>query len=446
MFENILGQDITEQLIRDIEGSTLAPSLLFAGPEASGKGSSALELGRVLCCEAGGSWNCPCASCASHRYLGSQDMLVLGPRPFSAEIAACRHSLSTDYAGQAPRLLFIRSIRKLLLRFSPVLWEGDAKLKKVNGLLLDINESLEDFSRAAEEGNEGELPALADAVLNLAFELEADGIGGHIPIDQIRRAAWWGRLAPGGKRKILIIENADRMQEGARNSLLKILEEPPPALTIVLCAIREGDLLPTLRSRLRVYRFIRREKACEEEVLRRVFRDKDGVLPGTLMDYLNAFIPPSEEELLPLAAWFAASVAAGAFAARRSQAGLSQALLALGKYASPLAEEGGLGRPSDMETVIDELIKRCGRFRVRGLFGRFLSRLLSLISSALRDEGPEGLVFRDYALERISDAGSAHMVYNQSPSLALERLFVELKEGLCTGPALLSASLGRTGG
>jgi DNA polymerase-3 subunit gamma/tau len=444
MFENILGQDLTGQLIRDITGGTLAPSILFAGPEAAGKGSAALELGRVLSCEGDGSWNCPCASCASHRYLGSQDMLVLGPKPFSAEIAACRHSLSGDSGPQA-RFLFTRAIRKLLLRFSPVLWEGDAKLKKINGVLLDLNEKLDDFSRAAEEGDGAALLGLADAVLGLAFELESEGIGGHIPIDQIRRAAYWSRLAPLGKRKILIIENADRMQEGARNSLLKILEEPPPDLTIVLCAVREGDLLPTLRSRLRVYRFIRRCRDCEEEVLRRIFRDRDSVLTGTLMDYLNAFIPPSEEELLSLAAWFAASFAAGAFSALRNRGGPSPALLALGKYSSPLAEGGGLGRPADMGDLIGELVKRTDRFRVRGLFDRFLSRLLFLISCALKDGGPPALVFREYALQRISDAGSAHTVYNQSPSLALERLFVELKEGLCVSPALL-ASFPHSGG
>jgi DNA polymerase-3 subunit gamma/tau len=443
MFENILGQDLSSQLIRDIEGGKLAPSVLFAGPEAAGKGSAALELGRVLSCEAQGSWNCSCPSCGSHRYLASQDLLALGPKPFSAEIAACRHSLSQDYTSVPARLLFIRSVRKLLLRFSPVLWEGDAKLKKINGLLLDLNEKLEDFSQAGEDG-EG-LPALADAVLAPAFELESGGISDHIPIDQIRRAAYWSRLAPGGKRKILIMENADRMQEGARNSLLKILEEPPPNLTIVLCTVRESDLLPTVRSRLRVYRFARRSRAREEEVLHRVFRDRDGVLTGTLMDYLNSFIPPSEEELLPLAAWFAASFAAGAFSALRNQAEVSPALLALGKYTSPLAEAGGLGRPAGMGEVIGELITRSGRFRVRGLFGRFLSRLLFLISCALREGGPEAVVFRDYALEKIRDAGSAHMVYNQNPSLALERLFVELKEGLCTSPAFLSGPLLRSG-
>jgi DNA polymerase III gamma/tau subunit len=34
--------------------------------------------------------------------------------------------------------------------------------------------------------------------------------------------------APAGKRKILIIENAERMNEASSNALLKMLEEPLP--------------------------------------------------------------------------------------------------------------------------------------------------------------------------------------------------------------------------
>ena len=51
MFENVLGQDVTGQLIGDIEAGVLAPAMLFSGPPASGKGTSALELGRIISCE-----------------------------------------------------------------------------------------------------------------------------------------------------------------------------------------------------------------------------------------------------------------------------------------------------------------------------------------------------------------------------------------------------------
>jgi DNA polymerase III delta' subunit len=54
--------------------------------------------------------------------------------------------------------------------------------------------------------------------------------------------------AEGGAR-VAIIEQAHRLNEDAQNALLKMLEEPPPGVTIILCADDEECLLPTVRSR-----------------------------------------------------------------------------------------------------------------------------------------------------------------------------------------------------
>jgi len=52
-----------------------------------------------------------------------------------------------------------------------------------------------------------------------------------------------------GGWRVAIIQSADRMNEDAQSALLKTLEEPPPGVTIVLCADREWRLMPTVRSR-----------------------------------------------------------------------------------------------------------------------------------------------------------------------------------------------------
>jgi DNA polymerase III delta' subunit len=54
--------------------------------------------------------------------------------------------------------------------------------------------------------------------------------------------------AEGGAR-VAIIEQAHRLNEDAQNALLKLLEEPPAGVTIVLCADDDECLLPTVRSR-----------------------------------------------------------------------------------------------------------------------------------------------------------------------------------------------------
>jgi len=54
--------------------------------------------------------------------------------------------------------------------------------------------------------------------------------------------------AEGGAR-VAIVEAAHRLNLDSQNALLKLLEEPPPGATIVLCAEDEEALLPTVRSR-----------------------------------------------------------------------------------------------------------------------------------------------------------------------------------------------------
>lgn len=57
-----------------------------------------------------------------------------------------------------------------------------------------------------------------------------------------------------GRYRVVIIEDADRMAERTSNVLLKALEEPPELTIWVLCAPSDADLLPTIRSRVRMLR------------------------------------------------------------------------------------------------------------------------------------------------------------------------------------------------
>jgi DNA polymerase-3 subunit delta' len=52
-----------------------------------------------------------------------------------------------------------------------------------------------------------------------------------------------------GQRRVFLIDQIDRAFEQAANSLLKILEEPPAHLILILTAANPYDLLPTIRSR-----------------------------------------------------------------------------------------------------------------------------------------------------------------------------------------------------
>ncbi|MFK4227384.1 DNA polymerase III subunit delta' [Streptomyces sp. NPDC019890] len=66
--------------------------------------------------------------------------------------------------------------------------------------------------------------------------------------DLVRRA----QLSPaGGRWQVIILEDADRLTEGAGNVLLKAVEEPAARTVWLLCAPSLEDVLPTIRSRCR---------------------------------------------------------------------------------------------------------------------------------------------------------------------------------------------------
>jgi DNA polymerase-3 subunit delta' len=58
-----------------------------------------------------------------------------------------------------------------------------------------------------------------------------------------------------GTRRVFLIDQADRANEQAANSLLKTLEEPPDHLILIMTAENVYDLLPTIRSRSVVLNF-----------------------------------------------------------------------------------------------------------------------------------------------------------------------------------------------
>lgn len=77
-----------------------------------------------------------------------------------------------------------------------------------------------------------------------------DGPLRQISIQQIRLLKDRAQFGPlKGKWRVFLIDQVDRANEQAANSLLKILEEPPPYLLIFLTAENVYDLLPTIRSR-----------------------------------------------------------------------------------------------------------------------------------------------------------------------------------------------------
>ncbi|HZM66995.1 MAG TPA: DNA polymerase III subunit delta' [Nakamurella sp.] len=82
-----------------------------------------------------------------------------------------------------------------------------------------------------------------------------------------------------GRWQIVLIEDADRLTEGASNALLKAVEEPPPHTVFLLCApsTHPDDVSVTIRSRCRVLSL----RTPSAEAIADVLVRRDGIDPGT---------------------------------------------------------------------------------------------------------------------------------------------------------------------
>jgi DNA polymerase-3 subunit delta' len=78
--------------------------------------------------------------------------------------------------------------------------------------------------------------------------------GLSIGVDEMRSIVQIASRRPSaGRWQIVLVEDADRLTEGAANALLKVVEEPPPSTVFLLCApsVDPEDIAITLRSRCR---------------------------------------------------------------------------------------------------------------------------------------------------------------------------------------------------
>ena len=74
----------------------------------------------------------------------------------------------------------------------------------------------------------------------------------QLRVDDVRPLVQLAQRRPsGGRWRVIVVEDADRLNDNSGNVLLKALEEPPPRTVWVLCAPSADDVLVTVRSRCR---------------------------------------------------------------------------------------------------------------------------------------------------------------------------------------------------
>ena len=94
-------------------------------------------------------------------------------------------------------------------------------------------------------------------LLRRAWDQEKKRLKTVITVDEVRRLKSFFQLSSAdGGRRVAIVDSADEMNPNAANALLKVLEEPPADVTLLLVSHQPSGLLPTIRSRCRELRLV----------------------------------------------------------------------------------------------------------------------------------------------------------------------------------------------
>jgi DNA polymerase-3 subunit delta' len=94
-----------------------------------------------------------------------------------------------------------------------------------------------------------------------------------------------GRKAAMSRGKVFVIEQAELMSSAAQNASLKTLEEPQGRTIIILLATQAGALLPTIRSRCQIIRFVPLERdVVQRELEKRRISKSDAADAADLTD------------------------------------------------------------------------------------------------------------------------------------------------------------------
>lgn len=391
MFENIIGNElVVKRLENELLNNTLPPSILFSGPKYSGKLSLALELARVLSCSEEAEWNCTCRFCQDHRTLQATNLVCLGYRDFLSEIHAAGETYKANNT-KAALFLFSRSVKKLLLRFSSVLWENQlnflnkqaSNFEKIKEYLTSLDEDLE-FSQKEKQVNN---------ILKIASSLQAVLPSNGITIDQVRNVRNWLFSSSSSDARIVIIENLETSNISVRNSLLKLLEEPPANTYLILLTNNKSTIIHTILSRVRIYSLPERTKDDTAEIITKIFRSRE-YAKLSLEDYFLRNLGLSGNEILDDAKFFL---------------------------------EKALETNPNSFYFPTELINK---YSQANLFLPFMNKLILAISDFIKDRDENGFVFlADKWTKMIYASTVLADEYNANLKNSLEKLFLDMKAG-----------------
>ena len=238
-------QSKTAQEIWDSYTSSLLPqSLLFYGPKNSGRLTGAMDLSFLLTGEE-----------ENRDILRSRSIIYLPQRELGGRIKTALELFKTQRT-KASRLFLLESVRLSLMQYHPAL---SSAATSTSSSYFSMAGEIEEVMLALEDDKDftdkeiTTMYKIIERCLDTKFLYGGKRSPSAVTIDQVRAVQeYFSQL---GDEKVVIFENVEDATEGAKNSLLKMLEEPDEKSHMILLSSNPQKLLETILSRVRKFQF-----------------------------------------------------------------------------------------------------------------------------------------------------------------------------------------------
>ena len=271
---SIIGHSAQIAYFRDaIQRGELAPALHFTGPPLVGKLSMALDIARIMNCVEQRERGCACRSCNQFARRSHPVVALLGKRYCIEEIAQYMHIFRTTPTNDTLESL-IGAINILIRRFDQYWFaiEEHAKKAHIIDSIASIHELLAGVTQrdATKQGIVKDYIPRFEDIEKICADLDAL-YPSHISFNSLRHVSHWAHRPFVGSDvayKCIIIENSETLGARSFNLLLKLLEEPPQRVIIMMLSTNPHAVPATIRSRLQEHIFTQRTADEQKEVMR----------------------------------------------------------------------------------------------------------------------------------------------------------------------------------
>lgn len=281
MLEQVKGQETTMRMLKsELQKDVLPQTLLFYGPDGSGKFLTAVEVARILNCEAFGKDKdspnvCTCPSCTRIRNLSSDNLYIIERSNLKNafdiwKLSGITHQNVGNFIFDLKRLIYL-----LLDPRESKSEESESDTSNRRSKKGDFESERKYFEEIIR--NPFEIIEKQEALFETIDQVLSSFRKYIIVLEHIRELQRFLNLKSStGKPRVTIISGAENMNEEASNRLLKTSEEPPENAYIILISKNIDLMRETVKSRCMRYRF----KPIGESLMAEIIEEKTGFRPA----------------------------------------------------------------------------------------------------------------------------------------------------------------------